>query len=188
MRKADQEVITELLGVKPVRINSKVASPQLRNRLYWTNIPWEVEDLNSLEAENLNDILDEGWSDREKARCLLESDSRPLTTPLKMFHRYYSTGFTTLIFKDEAHYHLCKAHYDKYYKGLSAKEIDSLLSTNTINNSVYNGVRYLNQNELERCQSVPENYTECVSRDEAASLLGDGWTVDVIARFFKNLK
>ena len=188
MRKADQEVITELLGVKPVRINSKVASPQLRNRLYWTNIPWEVEDLNSLEAENLNDILDEGWSDREKARCLLESDSRPLATPLKMFHRYYAKGFTTLIFKDEAHYEACKSHYDCHYKGLSAKQIDDQISGIPIDNSVYDGVRYLNQRELERCQTVSEGYTECVSRDEAASLLGDGWTVDVIARFFKNLK
>ena len=35
----------------------------------------------------LNDILKDGWSDREKSRCLLESDSRPLTTPLKMFPR-----------------------------------------------------------------------------------------------------
>ncbi len=49
---------------------------------------------------------------------------------------------------------------------------------------VFNGVRYLNQTELERCQTVPEGYTKCLTRNEAADVLGDGWTVDVIAHIF----
>ena len=49
-------------------------------------------------------------------------------------------------------------------------------------------MRYLNRNEMERSQNVPENYTSIVSEKEAASLLGDGWTVDVIAHIFKNIE
>ena len=49
-------------------------------------------------------------------------------------------------------------------------------------------VRYMNQTELERCQTVPEGYTKCLTRNEAADVLGDGWTVDVIAHIFKGLK
>jgi DNA (cytosine-5)-methyltransferase 3A len=49
---------------------------------------------------NLNDILEDGYSPKDKARCLLVSDSRPLTTPIKMFHRFYAKAFTTLIFRD----------------------------------------------------------------------------------------
>lgn len=45
----------------------------------------------------------------------------------------------------------------------------------------------MTQAELEKCQTVPEGYTKTVSRNEAASLLGDGWTVDVIAHIFKNI-
>lgn len=45
-------------------------------------------------------------------------------------------------------------------------------------------VRYLTQNELEKLQTVPVGYTEILNRDEAASLIGDGWTVDVIAHIF----
>ena len=181
MDKKDKSIITELLGVEPIQINSKLVSGQLRNRLYWTNIPSVSIPMDR--GILLNDILESGWSDREKSRCLLESDSRPLTTPLKMFHRYYSTGFTTLIFKSEKHYHDCVEHYNKNFKGLSAKEIDK---TNIISD-VYNGVRYLNQNELEKLQTVPVNYTEAIDRNSAASLLGDGWTVDVIAHIFKGL-
>ena len=46
-------------------------------------------------------------------------------------------------------------------------------------------IRQLNQNEMERLQTVPEGYTSILNRNEAASLLGDGWTVDVIAHIFK---
>lgn len=49
-------------------------------------------------------------------------------------------------------------------------------------------IRYFNQTELERLQTVPEGYTKCLTRNEAANVLGDGWTVDVIAHIIKNLK
>lgn len=185
MRKSDRNVITELLGVEPIKINSKLVSAQLRNRLHWTNIPGieQPEDKNI----KLNDILTEGWSDREKARCLLESESRPLTTPIKMFHRYYSTGFTTLIFKSEQHYNICVEHYERHFKGMSAKEIDKKLENENMDISVYDGVRYFNQSELEELQTVPIGYTSILDRNSAAGLLGDGWTVDVIAHILKNI-
>lgn len=49
-------------------------------------------------------------------------------------------------------------------------------------------IRYLNQTELERCQTVPEGYTKCLTRNEAADVLGDGFTVDVIAHIFSFIK
>ena len=186
MRKDDRDVITELLGVEPIKVNSKLVSAQLRNRLYWTNIPNIVypKDKNI----KLNDVLVEGWSDREKARCLLESESRPPTTPIKMFHRYYSTGFTTLIFKSEKHYQSCVEHYNKYFKGMSAKEIDNQIKNYDINLSVYGGVRYLSQIELEELQTTPSGYTNILDRNSAAGLLGDGWTVDVVAHILSHME
>lgn len=185
MRKDDRDVITELLKVEPIKINSKLVSAQLRNRLYWTNIP-NIERPKDKNIK-LKDILVEGWSDREKARCLLESESRPLTTPIKMFHRYYSTGFTTVIFKSEQHYNNCVEHYSKYFKGMSAKEIDKKLGSDNIDISVYDGVRYFNQSELEKLQTVPLGYTYSLDRNTIAGLLGDGWTVDVIAHILKHI-
>ena len=176
MGKEDMDTISESLGVQPVRVNSKVVSGSLRDRFYWTNIPF-VGDLSDKNIK-LQDVLESGWTDRDKARCLLESDSRPLSTPVKMFHRHYSTGFTTPIFLSEYHFKSCENHYNENFKGLSANEI-------VCNSNVYDGIRYLNRNEREKLQGVPMNYTKSVSENEAAGLLGDGWAVDVVVEFFR---
>ena len=151
--KADEiNFITDMLGVESIRINSKLVSAQLRDRLYWTNIPNVT--IPQDKRITLQSILTSGFTDREKARALLVSDSRPLTTKEKMIHRYKTTGFTTLVWEEQGN---------------------------------DNTVRYMNQTELERCQTVPEGYTKCLTRNEAADVLGDGWTVDVIAHIFRGL-
>ena len=42
--------------------------------------------------------------------------------------------------------------------------------------------------ECERLQTVPDNYTEGVSNTQRYKMLGNGWTVDVIAHIFKEIK
>lgn len=160
MSDADYMIISDYVGTEPVRINSALVSAQLRDRLYWTNIGPEYRDLfgNRKSAIpqpkdkkiKLKDILTDGYTDREKSRALLESDSRPLRTLEKMWHRYDSTCFTTVVFESS----------DLDWK---------------------KGLRYLNQIELERLQTIPEGYTSLLKRNDAACLLGDGWTADVIA-------
>ena len=63
MRKADRDIITEQLGVQPVKINSLLFSPQVRNRLYWTNIPFAVPTERIVDTE-LKDILEDKVEDR----------------------------------------------------------------------------------------------------------------------------
>ena len=184
------EQISQEMGTYPIKINSELVSAQLRERAYWTNIGPEFTNLlgqrhcDIPQPKNkkikLNDILENGWSDRQKARCLIESNSRPLSTPVKMYHRYDTVGMITIVFKDKAHYVKCKSHYKTNFIGLSADEINC-------DSDIYNGVRHLTQGEMEKCQTVPEGYTSCVSKNDAASLLGDGWTVDVIAHIFSFL-
>ena len=150
MRKEDQQFLTECMGVEPIRINSSLVCTALRDRLYWTNIPnvTKPED----KGIKLQNILTSGYTDRDKARALLVSDSRPLVSKDKMLHRYKK--FTTIVWEE-------KGNDDS--------------------------IRYLNQTELERCQTVPEGYTSCLTRNEAANVLGDGWTIDVIAHIFSGL-
>lgn len=45
----------------------------------------------------------------------------------------------------------------------------------------------MNQIELERCQTLPNGYTKCLTRNQAANVLGDCWTVEIIKHIFKNL-
>ena len=49
-------------------------------------------------------------------------------------------------------------------------------------------IRKLSPVECERLQTVPDNYTEGVSDSQRYKMLGNGWTVDVIAHIFKELK
>ena len=46
---------------------------------------------------------------------------------------------------------------------------------------------YLNPNHCEKLQTVPFDYTEGVSERQRFRMLGNGWTVDVIAHIFKGL-
>jgi len=41
--------------------------------------------------------------------------------------------------------------------------------------------------EYERLQTVPDNYTDCVSDFQRYKMLGNGWTVDVISHILKNI-
>lgn len=178
MKKEDQKKISELLGVEPIKINSKLVTAQSRPRLYWTNIP-NVSVPEDKEI-NINDILDSGYSPLTKSRCLLVSDSRPLRTPVKMYHRS-TLGFTTLIFKSQEHYEKCKEYYDQHFKGMPAKEM-------VCTSDVFDGVRYLTKAERERLQTIPEGYCDMLTDNEAADVLGDGWTVDVIAHILSFIK
>jgi len=44
--------------------------------------------------------------------------------------------------------------------------------------------RYITPLECERLQTVPDNYTSCVSNTQRYRMLGNGWTVNVIAHIF----
>ena len=47
--------------------------------------------------------------------------------------------------------------------------------------------RKLTTLECERLQTVPDNYTEGVSNTQRYKMLGNGWTVDVIAHILKGI-
>jgi DNA (cytosine-5)-methyltransferase 3A len=161
------QTISHLVGTFPVDINSSLVSAQLRQRSYWTNIGDFYTDLFGMrhcaiqQPKNnripFQQILDDGYTDRAKARCILESESRPLVSKDKLYRRYNLLGFINIVFDNK----------------------ECIFNDN---------IRILNQRELERLQTVPEGYTDILKRNDAACLLGDGWTVDVIAHIFKNIK
>lgn len=149
MKKSDELQMNKYLGVSPININSCLVSGALRNRYYWTNIPGVTHPEDR--GIKLKDILTSGHTDRDKARALLVSDSRPLSDKQRMLRRYRKSGFTTIVWE---------------------------------NIGDDNSIRYLNQVELERCQTIPVGYTKILTRNQAANVLGDGWTVEVIAHIF----
>lgn len=161
-------VICEMLKCEPVRINSKLVSAQNRDRLYWTNIPPFSKTLEGRILSNikqprdkgikLEDVLSDGYTDRLKSLCLLEGYSRP--------HNINSQ----------------EKIYKRYKNGFCMIVFkDESLDWKK-------GIRFLNRREMEILQTVPEGYTDIVTVNEAASLLGDGWTIDVIVHILRGLK
>lgn len=64
------------------------------------------------------------------------------------------------------------------------------MTTLIFNDSNFNeelGVRWCSQTEMEKLQNVPIGYTQILNKQKAGDLLGDGWTVDVIAHIFKHI-
>ena len=68
MKKADREMITKIMGVEPIMINSALVSAQQRKRLYWTNIKGieQPEDKHIY----LKDVLENGYTEKEKSYCI----------------------------------------------------------------------------------------------------------------------
>jgi hypothetical protein len=50
------------------------------------------------------------------------------------------------------------------------------------------GIRHFTHEELEKLQTVPVGYTNILNKNKAWDLIGDGWTVEVIAHIFSFLQ
>ena len=167
MKKEWQDVITGILGVEPVLIDSCLVSAQNRKRLYWTNIPFSgmPEDRKIF----IEDILESGFDNKywlpEKNAALLSAKVDIAGAPAVC----------------------CIDVYTRRYK----KDRKCPTLTHPCHNSIRllqdGRFRKLTPVECERLQTVPDGYTEGVSDTHRYAMLGNGWTVDVIAHIFKGL-
>lgn len=186
MKDEDRNIISEMMGVKPIRINSSLVSAQLRDRYYWTNIPNVTVpgDKNI----KLSDIINDGYTPHNKSRCLMMCDSHSHYngcnwTPVKRFYRWHFKAFGNMVFPNKTTFKNC---LNISLKILNENKPSAKIFDNYIGND-FDKVRYLWKEERARLQTVPEKYVQCMSEKEAADLLGDGWTVDVIKHIFKGL-
>jgi site-specific DNA-cytosine methylase len=157
IKKEFLNIISDYLGVNPVLINSNLVSAQNRNRYYWVNFG----DIKQPDDKGvlLKDVISGPVSDFPKGRYPL----------IKQTARGYNKG------------------------GIKAK--DGKTPTLTSSSWVYNNhlltstsdFRILTVIECERLQTVPDNYTNHVSNTQRYKMLGNGWTVAVIAHIFKQL-
>tara|TARA_R100001443_G_scaffold20635_3_gene32809 strand:- start:580 stop:1818 length:1239 start_codon:yes stop_codon:yes gene_type:complete len=73
---------------------------------------------------------------------------------------------------------------------ISDSDKSNCLTTVSKDNVVVEGMQWrkLTPIECERLQTVPDNYTNHVSNSQRYKMLGNGWTVDVIAHIMKGIK
>lgn len=177
MKQEWKDIITEAMGVEPILIDSRLMSAQKRQRLYWTNIPNVTipEDKGIL----LKDVM-----------LLLNDPKLELKRPTQKRIDYVQRKFD-------------KGWLKELYKDVNTEKSDCLLA------SMYKQLqefiwmdetgdkRFFSPLECERIQTVPEQYTsegldengtvKRISNTQRYKMIGNGWTVDVIAHMFKNM-
>ena len=195
MKKEWVETINDLLGVQGKFVNSALVSAQNRPRWYWTNIPFETPgDL----GVKLVDILEQNPSEDYFVKSgrlkwlqnfgeLKEKDGYVAFNPTKakcLTVRGEPSWNTTYILQWPRGYN------QGGIKGEDGKTHSLTTSSWPANNLLLQDgmVRKLTPIECERLQTVPDNYTSSVSDTQRYKMLGNGWTVDVIAHIFKGLK
>lgn len=171
MKPQDKEIITNMFGYEPQLINSNLFSAQNRERLYWTNI--DIPELPQNECNlvlkdillDAKDVPSKYWYDKEFE-----------------FHGEDKSVCATLVMKG---HDIQKRVTSKYFK---SPTLTSCRGGN-LQKKVFQDCkcRKLTPTEYEILQTVPVGYTECVSDSARYNMLGDGWTVDVIAHIFKGL-
>jgi len=171
MKDVDRDIITKCLGVNPIMIDSAHYSAQQRQRFYWTNIPVDIAEGSGKLLKDImqpaSEIPEKEWyRDREMENF---DDKKNVigTIPFRthdMLKRVYNPhgkcGTLTCV---SGGYQEKKVFQDGC-------------------------VRKLSPIEYERLQTVPDNYTEGFSNNVRRSMLGNGWTVDVIVHILQGLK
>lgn len=185
MKKEWQNIISEALGVQPILINSSLVSAQNRRRLYWTNIPNVIppKDKHIL----LQDILEYGRfggyrvfdkrykQENENQRVVLV-EQRTENAKKKRKENREKLGID-----------YCKRQ-DKEWVCRSDNKANCLLGSDASNILLDHGIyRKLMPIECERLQTVTTGYTASVSDNQRYKMLGNGFTIDVIAHILSFL-
>lgn len=163
MKKEWENIITGYLLTKPVMINSKKFTPQSRSRLYWTNIGCIKQPTDrGVTNEDIIDLSDMGANSENWHKWWSKNGEYRLRK-----------GFSRIINDHEKS--IC----------MTARQ-----GNNWCGNLVRTGdeqYRFINRNEMERLQSLPDNYTALASLPQTRKLLGNSWTSDVIVHIFNHM-
>ena len=199
MKAEHQNIISEILGVKPILINSSLVSAQNRERLYWTNI--SITELPTDKGLLLKDIIEIGEPIKDKSQTILETLYKENA---KSMIKRNKAGLLVKMSSEKPRIKelsitdrgIRPHRNDKRKSGIS--EIGTIHYPDTKSYTITAnhapkvlteiiGWRKLTPKECERLQTVPDNYTDCVSDTQRYKMLGNGWTVDVIAHIFGSL-
>jgi DNA (cytosine-5)-methyltransferase 3A len=183
MKKEFEKVITEQLGVEPVKINSSLVSAQNRVRLYWANFdivePKDrgiklndiLEDVETLgQTTNLNKATILGRRLNDKGIREDYNKNIPITQCLEVraSNRDKSNCITTVAKDNVLTTMPIGRHPDAFKNKLP--------------------FRYFTTKEYCRLQTVPDDYFDGVATEnQIRKMIGNGWTVDVIAHIFQGL-
>lgn len=167
MAKKWENLISNILGVKPVKINSKDLTPQNRYRFYWTNIPVEVitgkgPELSDFIRQAVTGVGFRGVEDPNKP---IKTGKVGYTVRLQIRKDNIANAILTSL--GNAQSGCGTGHY---------LTVDNMIKTFDVEH-------------CEILQGLHPGYTDVdgVSKSKRIRGLGNGWTVPVIAHIFKGI-
>ncbi len=169
MNEESKRAISNCLGCEPILIDSADFSAQDRSRLYWTNIP--VSRNYEKSKLVLRDVLQDDVEEKYFYNCSFD------------FHGLDKKVCATLHING---HDILKRVNNPDFK---CQTLTTCGGGNTQKKVYINDrCRKLTPLEYERLQTLPDGYTDGVADSHRYTAIGNGWTVDVIAHIFKNLK
>jgi DNA-cytosine methyltransferase len=176
MNEESERTITNTLGVEPVLISSAHFSAQDRPRLYWTNIPFDKNLPNNTTV--IKDILEPFVDEKYFYDDVLENFD-PSKRQIGSLYKFYPNGKRKMTDTTSRVYNI--EHKAPTLTAVSGGHQEKKVYIN-------GHVRKLTPLEYERLQTVPEGYTASASDSQRWKMLGNGWTVDVIAHILRGIK
>jgi len=166
------DIMNEEVGHEPIEINSNLFSAQNRIRLYWTNI-----DVNDLPTENNTTIKDIEFDHEYEVKEVAEKYMDTLRFGRSCMS-YDTSG--------KGHYSQANRAYYRNGKMCTVPKSQTISKCNI--HLGENKFRRIHPVEVERLQTLPDNYTSVIkSPNKRMGLVGDGWTIDVVVHILKGL-
>lgn len=183
------DVISDNLGVKPIRINSSLVSAQNRVRYYWTNIPGvsQPSDLNI----NLSDILES--TDKENPGAIR---GRYINKATILGRRINERGVREDNNKNIPITQCLEVRATNRNKSncLTTVSKDNVLTDLPIGRHIdafnlKDHFRYYSPVELCRLQNLPDDYfPEDTAYSTVVDLTGNGWNINTVSHIFSFIK
>jgi len=214
MNEESLQIITELTGVEPHRINSALVSGQERKRLYWSNIPGitQPKDKGIRLADILQNEVDDKYYHSEAAINYMARTVKGGRTHWDFGHhsdtnKDKSSCITSVCKKGVPHnvlidrravmqlnpYQGCSTKQPRMQHRIFSSEVKSPALTSFSGRlSIYPDkqglIRRLTPIEVERLQTLPDEWTAGIADGHRYEAIGNGWTTDIIAHILKGLK
>lgn len=187
MKREFEQVITDILGVDPVKINSSLVSAQNRQRLYWANFPIEQPvDKKIILADILN-VNDSIPSDGAIGQMLNKGSIIGRRLNDKGKRDDYNKEIPIIQYLEVRDMNRDKSNC------LTTVDKDNVLTSLPIGRhpDAFNRklpFRYYSVEEYCKLQTVPIDYFKGICSDsQAREMIGNAWTVDVIAHIFSGM-
>lgn len=186
MKPGTKQLITSILGVEPITIESGYHAPCRRKRTYWTSYSLKDYHLYKVQRKTLSDIIENGYVDTSRGNlkdtgyCILTTD---VSKTHAGFRRAINKKISTIIYSNPDYIGLSDKEKIELFESRTQGGFKSLLledGTPTFRTGQW---RTLSQLEKERGLGLSDGFSDVgISKSQRDILLGKAFCVPTIEK------